>query len=752
MPPRLVKWLASLRGAGWHLARGLQAERRGRLEDACRQYRAALYAEPGNAFAHYNLGKTLFVRGDLPGAEASLRAALASKPDFPEAYVVLSSVLEGRGQNQAAVETLRAAIAHRPGYGGALRNLGLLHYREGRWGEAAAALAEAAAADPEDADAQYWLGNALVHLERPDEAADRYRGALRIRPEHPAALCHLGNVLADQGRSGDAEAHLRKALALAPQLADAHVGLGNLYAADQRYLDAAACYRAALERDPGHVQARINLGNALVYLGDSAGALSAYEAALALDPENAMARWARALCRIPAIREADADLARIRADFGRELAALDAWFDARRSADGHVAVGVQQPFWLAYQAEDNLGLLRAYGRLCARLMAAWQDRAGLHPRARRAAGPIRVGVVSQYFRRHPVWDALVKGWFQELDRRRFALYGYCLGAARDEETRFAQSRAARFVQARSGLRQWVEAILEDRLDVLIYPEVGMDPMTIKLASLRLAPVQAATWGHPETTGLPTIDYYLSAAGLEPEGAQAYYAERLIALPHLGCRVEPRGIEACAAHPGRWGLPADVPLLLCPGTPFKYAPEHDALYAEIARRLGECRLCFFVYGIPELSERLRHRLARAFAARGVEFERHVSFIQWLPRQDFYGLMARADLMLDTPGFSGFNTALQAMECGLPVVTCEGRFLRGRLASGVLRHIGLPELVARDDAGYVDLAVRLALDVAYRDQVRQRIAAGRSRLYADAAPIRALENFLQDAVGAYATDSR
>src|SRR6185503_10431924 len=123
---------------------------------------------------------------------------------------------------------------------------------------------------------------------------------------------------------------------------------------------------------------------------------------------------------------------------------------------------------------------------------------------------------------HSVWNALVKGWFQQLDRDRFELIAFSLGLEEDAETRYARSRAARFEQGKTDLRQWAETILDARPDVLIYPEIGMDPMTVRLASLRLAPVQAAAWGHPETSGLPTMDYYLSAEDLEPPDAQANY--------------------------------------------------------------------------------------------------------------------------------------------------------------------------------------------------------------------------------------
>src|SRR5207344_3135603 len=121
--------------------------------------------------------------------------------------------------------------------------------------------------------------------------------------------------------------------------------------------------------------------------------------------------------------------------------------------------------------------------------------------------------------------------------------GFYLRSSEDDETRFARSRAAGFESGARDLRPWVESILRQELDVLIYPEVGMDEMTLKLAALRLAPTQVAAWGHPETTGLPTIDHYLSAADFEPADAQSHYSERLVALPHLGCYYSAKAVAS-----------------------------------------------------------------------------------------------------------------------------------------------------------------------------------------------------------------
>jgi len=612
------------------------------------------------------------------------------------------------------------------------------------WAQAVDALQRAVLAEPGDADAHYWLGAAMVRLQQPQQAEAAFRAAVERRPEFAEAWCHLGNVLADRGLRDDAGRCLERALQIRPQYADALVGMGNVYATTSRLEMAADCYRRALALDPRLVDAEVNLGNVLKDQGLWREALPHYDAALALNPDAVETRWARAMCHVPALRDARDGLAATRAEFASELERLDRWLEGPRVAQGWKAVGVSQPFWLAYQEEDNRGLLQRYGGLCARLMSPWQAQHAPAPAPRPAAKPLRVGVVSQFFRDHSVWNAIVKGWFQQLDGGRFALQAFCLDPYQDAETRYARSRAARFEQGHAGLREWTAAILQAEPDVLIYPEIGMDPLSARLASMRLAPVQAASWGHPETSGLPTIDAYLSAADLEPPGAQAHYTERLVPLPNLGCYLQRAVQGAQPLDRAAWGVEPDVPLLVCPGTPFKYAPEHDWALAEIARQLGRCRMVFFEYRTRALSTALHSRLVAEFERRGVSFERCARFVPWMSRAAFFGLMRGADVFLDTIGFSGFNTAQQALECGLPIVTREGRFLRGRLASGILKRIGVPDLVAADEEQYVALAVRLARDADYRTAVRRRMAAGRPLLYEDLAPIRALEEFLAQGV--------
>jgi len=614
------------------------------------------------------------------------------------------------------------------------------HHDAGRLAQAEAAYREVLAADPRHIDALHFLGFLAFQRGEHGRAVDLISRALALNQTNARAHQNLGNAYQALGKREQASACFRKAIELKPDLTEAHYNLGIVYRDLGRRDEAAACFKEVLRLRPDSAEAHYCLGHLFYDEDRLEEAASCFRQALSLRPEYPEARWSLALARMPQVYGAGEDPARSRSDFSSALDELARWFDPARSAAGCEAVGTVQPFSLAYQEEPNRELLERYGRLCVRLMAEWQRAQGLSARAGRTGDAIRVGIVSSQLRSHSVWHAIVKGWFQQLDRERFPLHAFYLGIDEDAETRFAKSRAGHFEAGPKGLQQWVDAVLRQRPDVLIYPEIGMDPTALKLASLRLAPVQVAAWGHPETTGLPTIDYYLSAQDFEPPGAQANYSERLIALPRLGCYFEPRSADA--TRPRELGIETDRPILVCPGVPFKYAPQHDWIFPEIAQRLGRCRFVFFTHWQRALSERLRHRLDAAFAAKQLDAHRFVTFLPWLTNAAFQGLMTHADVYLDTIGFSGFNTALQAVQCGLPVVTREGRFLRGRLASGILKRIGLQELIAASEQEYVDLVEKIVRDAGWRERIVARIEANRAALFEDRAPIRALEQFLAD----------
>ena len=767
---------AAPRYAPAHLNLGIGLESAGDAAGALQSYEQALALDPANPYVNYNLGKLLCALEYPERAERLLRSALECKPALAEANVMLADLYDTQGNHRAAAAELEAALEHRPQYVGALCNYAAVLRKMGRWNDAESALRRAVNAEPDgNIDALNALGGLLVQQGRLAEATEYYEQAIALRPDLADAHWNIGNVLADQGRLDDAVVHYLEALAGDPALIEARRSLCMILFEQGRPADAIACLRALLSRNPdfthGHLslgdllrgegmlddaanslrravalkpelaEAHVSLGNIHRARDNADEAVRCYRNSLSVEPENVEARWAIALSQLQGVYDTSSAAANSSLAFSRKLDELDRWIGEARLASSVKSVGNPPPFYLAYQEQNNCVSLQRYGALCCRVMADWRKR----QRPPATTGPgrggiLRIGVVSAHFHNHSVWNALVKGWFQRMDRARFELDAFYLGARFDGETRLAQTLATHFEHGSGSLHRWVQAIATRQPDILVYPEVGMDPLTLKLASMRLAPVQIASWGHPETTGLPTIDHFISAEDLEPEQANENYTEQLSLLPHLGCCYPSRRIEPVSPDLSRLGIDAPVSILVCPGTPFKYAPRHDRVFAEIASRLDSCRFVFFTYRVPELSDKLRHRLRAVFASHGLDAEKFIAFIPWQTPAEFRGLMGRAHVFLDSIGFSGFNTAMEAVECALPIVTREGRFMRGRFASGILKRMGMHELVAKTEEDYVDLAVRICRDAEYRIHLRQQIEAKRGILFDDPAPIRALEDFL------------
>jgi predicted O-linked N-acetylglucosamine transferase (SPINDLY family) len=250
-----------------------------------------------------------------------------------------------------------------------------------------------------------------------------------------------------------------------------------------------------------------------------------------------------------------------------------------------------------------------------------------------------------------------------------------------------------------------------------------------------------------------MDLYLSAELLEPPDAADNYSERLVRLPNLGVYVEPLAPPAAPLDLAALGLPDDEPLLLCPGTPFKYSPMFDDVWVKIAQGLrkrifgkSRGRLVFFRSRVAAMDRALEARLRAVFAHHGTDFDAQVSIIPTLSRPRYFTLMRRSALLLDTLGFSGFNTAIQGIECGLPVLAFEGEFMRGRLASCLLRRLDLPGLVAKTPEQFIDMAVDLARSPDKRKTQRDAIERRKEILFHDLSSVRALEERLSEEVAA------
>lgn len=728
------------------LEEGRRHHEAGDLDAAERIYRRILAEHPEHADSLHLLGLIAHQRGRQSTAIELIGAAIARQPGQAHYHNNLGNALLDLGQVEAAVAQYRIALRDRPGSAEIQSNLGAALGTLGRWDEALPHLRAACRRAPDLPAPHVNLGTGLRLLGQAAEAEAAYRRALALGLDRPEVHHNLGIALAALGRFEAAAASYRAALRLAPDDPDVLNNLGNLFQEQSLLDDAVACYDAALAVRPGFPEAHYNRACALLAQSRTDAARDGYAEALAHAPAYGAARIGLCMAELPIVYRDAAEIGERRLRYGAALATLrDEIAGGAAFADGMAAVGASRPFFLACQGVNDRELQDLYGGLACRIAAS----ATVPPAPAMPPGPaarLRVGIVSGFFREHTIWRLLIRGWVTQLDRSRFEVCGYHTASRCDGETRLAADACDRFVQGLSTGARWRELIADDAPHVLLYPEFGIDPMAAQLATQRLARVQCAAWGHPDTTGLPTIDYFLSSAAMEPIAAQDHYTEQLVRLPNLAAYYEPVEATGLTVSRAELGLRADATVFWSSQALHKYLPQHDDVFPRIARAVGNCQFVFIAFAkSAHVTDLFRRRLARAFEAHGLDADAHCVILPSLEHARFMAALAVADVVLDTPGWSGGKSSLECLTCDLPIVTLEGELMRARHSAAMLRLIGLTETIARDVDDYVAIAVRLARDGVRRTALRARIAASKHRLFRDRAAIRGLEDFLIAAAG-------
>lgn len=676
---------------------GLLASREGDTEAAVRHFERAVELDPGDAPGFNNLGTAYRALDRLDEAERSYRRALGLNPASAPASFNLGNLQMNRGAFEDAVHTYRQALAADPDHRGARNNLTLALRVLGRLDEAATEAAALVERDPESAEAHSNLGVIRMEQGLTGEAVTRYRRALELAPESLEASNNLGVALLDLGQAEESAKVLQDALDLDDQVPEIHD----------------------------------NLGNALRKLGDVGAAADAFGRALQLRPsDGGRVRLATLLPVIPG-SAAEVDEAR-----QRFSAALDEQIaDPPQLDDPNREVGATA-FDLSYHDADNCDLLRKLAEMyrvaCPNLLYTAPHCGGKrrHPGRR-----LKVGFVSRYFRTHAV------GWcFEQLIERlpRDNIELALLTFPQNPDPLYDRIAAAAdaVVMLPIDLAAAREKLAGLELDILIYTDIGMDPLTYFLAFSRLAPVQCKLNGHPETSGIEAIDFNISSLEAEPDDGDNHYTETLIRLPGRPfCCARPE-LPAEVKSRADFGLPEDRRIYFCAQTLIKIHPDMDALFGGVLGADPEGELVLLSGFNPRLADRLRARFAGSLR----QTADRVRFLPTLSHADFMNVLRLADVSLDTRPFGGGNTGWQAISAGTPVVNWPSDYVRGRYQQAMYKAVGVEDCTVSSDEDYIEAAVQLATSRAYRDDVSTRVEAGTEGLFLDGQVVEAFAQFL------------
>jgi len=308
----------------------------------------------------------------------------------------------------------------------------------------------------------------------------------------------------------------------------------------------------------------------------------------------------------------------------------------------------------------------------------------------------------------------------------------------DNTVKYTFGKAKHFILPEK-LSQMRDLLIKENFDIIVYPEIGMNPMFYFLAHLRLAPVQINTWGHSDTSGINTIDYYISSEYFELPNAQDFYSEKLIKLESLStCYKNPLSYVKPYRFHSRYdfGFSKEVNIYLCPQSLFKFKPLFETYLIEILEKDKN--------GVLVLLDSFKHKskLIKRIEKNGKDIVSRICFVPGLSHQEFMGLINICDVLLDTYPFGSCNTSFEAFSLGKPIVTQPGKLINGRFTLGFYKKMEINDCIVYNKNDYIKLAVKLGTNKIFNQEISNKIKSKSNCLFLEEKSCKDWKSFINN----------
>jgi protein O-GlcNAc transferase len=674
------------------LQQAVQFHQSGRLPDAEPLYRSVLSQNPFQPDALHLLGVLLSQSNRPAEAIPFLKQAAALQPRSPDVLSNFAIALAQTGETSQAIESFRSALNLRPDHRDAKINLARLLAQHGdilrkekKLPQAAAAFEESLNLLPDQPETLNLLGVTRAALGQTQLATEAFEKSIALKPDYANPHNNLGLCLEGLGQPDRAIHEYQTAIRLRPNFPGAYNNLGNLLKEQDQLDQAIAAFRQALVLQPNYAQAMVGLAGAFQSQGDPA--IDLYHQALANrtdSPDEVENALGNALKNSAQVQEAVAAFRR----------AIDLNPENPISSSNLV-------FTLWYDpAASSQQLLEEHRNWDRRHAQPLRSRIHPHLNTRDASRRIRLGYVSPDFRQHATAFCLLP-LLSNHDHTNFEIFCYSSVKKPDPITARLRPYADHWIDcASSSDEDLASQIRADQIDLLIDLSMHTSGNRLLLFARKPTPVQAAWIASPCMTGLGTIDYRITDPHLDPPGqTDSLYVEKSLRLPDSFWCYDPLVDQPLPVAP----LPARQNGHINFGNlsnACKFNPAVYSLWSKVLAAVPNSRL---ILRLPEGS-------SRTFALDQLKIDpSRIRFTGRQPRLQYLQTYNQIDIMLDTLPYNGHMTSLDSLWMGTPVVTLVGQAVVGRAGLSQLTTLALPELVARDESQFIQIAAHLAADL-------------------------------------------
>ena len=473
------------------------------------------------------------------------------------------------------------------------------------------------------------------------------------------------------------------------------------------------------------------MGGLLRDMCDTAAALRCYDRAHQLSGDDAYRL--RSALTLPPIMGSRASIA---ADRARMAESLEQLLAEGITIEDPVKKIPHLAFYLAYHGENDRELQALIARVVGAACPALQYTAP-HVQGWRGVKKDKVEVVfiSSNLKNHTI-GRLNQELIRLLDRTRFRVTVALVGGPQDAFAQQIAASADAVIQLDRDLLRAQRQVAALGSDIVYYTDIGMDPFTWFLAHARLAPVQCVTWGHSMTTGLDSLDCWISGKDTEVDAGQDHYTEPLVRLSDPTVTYRRPVLTGPRPSRAELGLPESGTIYLCPQTTFKLHPDFDHVLGAILERDPAGHVVMLAPKFPVWKDVLLRRMRPH-----VDTKRLV-FLPSLLHPTFLAVLAEADVLIDPVVYGGCNTSLEALAMGTPIVTMPSAHLRDRYTAAWYKAVGVEDCIVDNPRDYVDLAVRLGSDPQLRASIMRRVAERDDQLFDNPRSIREHERLFMN----------
>nr|WP_295782490.1 tetratricopeptide repeat protein [Rhodoferax sp.] len=588
-----------------------------------------------------------------------------------------------------------------------LGNLGEWHLARNAFTRALTWLETALTLDPNYYEVRVNRVAALTEMRQLEQAHTEAERLVKDYPTRPEPYGNLGNVLFAQGKLKESIAQYQKAVDIRPDYAEAHFSLVALQGFSG-HQELVVDYLERCIEEKGETSQRLTL---LAVAHKECGNL-----------EKAIALSRKVIKTYPEDLRAQVNLAGCLSETGNPKPAMGIYESLSGKDTSQMPMASNVLFEMNYLPElSREEVFQYHLAWAAKYETPIAVTAEFENRDRDPQRKLKVGYISADFCAHPV-GFLLRDVLRMHDKEHFEFHCFSAGLKKDSTT----TDIAAVVDAWSDVvfetpQELAKRIREAEVDVLVDLSGHTGNHRLLCCALRPAPVQATWIGYFNTTGMSSMDYFISDPHTSPADSGQLFSEQVLRLPHT---------RFCFSVPGYAGDVAPPPLQKNGYVTFgsfnrlpKLSPQVLDAWAEILLAVPASRLVLKAAALADDS--VCQEFVARFAQRGIDAER-LDLRGTTPHHEMFAEYGDLDIALDPFPFNGGMTTLEALWMGVPVVTPEGNTVVSRQSYSALANIGLAEELAFPNVdAYVAGAVALATDAtrltALRTQIRPRMQA-------------------------------